>query len=123
MLAQPRKFFPSLRAIGRVEQRRVFDSGVDGVWIGQRRLQMPDASEFPRMRGAVIPLMRAGHALVLELVSDGRPGLASVVRALNQLAEPTCGLRYVKAIRIRGRSLEMINFPAEIGRASCRERV
>src|SRR5580704_15375585 len=102
MLAQTGKFFPSLRAIGRAEEGCIFDSGVNGVWICKRWFEVPDASELPRMWRAVIPLMCAGNAVVLELVSNGSPGLASVVRALEQLAKPTGRLRYVEAIRIRG---------------------
>ena len=77
-----------LAAVGRPEQRRVLDAGVDRVRIGQRRLEVPDALELPRVRRAVVPLVRAGHAVVDELVADRLPGLAAVVRALDQLAEP-----------------------------------
>src|SRR5208337_2778125 len=111
MLAQPGKLFPGLRAVGRAKQRCVFDSGENGVGIRERWFEVPDASEFPWMWRAVIPLMRAGNAFVLEFVSNGSPGVASVVRALNQLAEPAGRLRYVEAIGIRGRSLEVINLP------------
>ena len=85
---QAGKLLPRLPAVGRPEQRGVFDPGVDGVGIGQRGLEVPDALEFPGMRRAVVPLVRAGDALVDELVADRFPGLAAVVRALNQLSEP-----------------------------------
>ena len=49
------------------------------VGIGQRRLEVPDALEFPGVRRAVVPLMRAGDAVVDELVADRLPGLAAVV--------------------------------------------
>ena len=86
--AQPGQLLPGLAAVGRAEQGRVLDAGVDRVRIGQRRLEMPDALELPGMRRAVVPLVRAGHAVVDELVADRLPGLAAVVRALDQLPEP-----------------------------------
>ena len=73
-------------AVGGAEERRVLDAGVDGVRIGQRRLEVPDALELPRMRRAVVPLVRAGHAVVDELVADRLPRLAAVVRALDRSA-------------------------------------
>ena len=90
---------------------------------------MPDAFELPRMLRAVIPLVRAHLAFVNELVAlalwasfrafqflgaaAGRvPRLAAVVRALDDLPEPAAGLRGVKAVRIRGRTFDMIDFPA-----------
>jgi hypothetical protein len=53
--------------------------GVDRVRIGERGLQMPDALELPGMRRAVVPLVRAGDAVVDELVAHRLPGLAAVV--------------------------------------------
>src|SRR6185503_5959427 len=47
--AQAGQFLPGLAAVHRFEDRRVLRSGVNGVWLGERRLQMPDALEFPRM--------------------------------------------------------------------------
>src|SRR5207248_3132524 len=73
---------------------------------------MPDACELPRVRRAVVPLMRAGHALVWELVTDRLPGFAAVVRALNHLPEPRRALRRVEPIGIRRRSLHVVNLPA-----------
>ena len=95
-----------------LEQRGILDAGVDGVGIGQRRLEMPDALELPGMRRAVVPLVRAGNAVVVELVADRLPGLAAVVGALDQLAEPAAGLRRIESIRIDGRSLDVVNLPA-----------
>ena len=66
--------------------------GVDRVGVGQRWLQMPDPLEFPGMWCAVVPLMRAGHAVVDELVAGRRPRLSLVVRVLDELAEPSCRL-------------------------------
>src|SRR5262249_7737353 len=40
------------------------------------------------------------------------PALATVIRSLNDLAKPAARLRSVQPIRISGRSLEMIDFPA-----------
>ena len=40
------------------------------------------------MRRAVVPLVGPGHAVVGELVAHRCPGLAAVVGALDQLAEP-----------------------------------
>ena len=39
------------------------------------------------------------------------PGFAAVVGALNDLAEPSAGLRGVDAIGISGRAFEMIHLP------------
>ena len=55
VVAQAGEFVPGLAAVGRAKQGGVFHARVDGVWIGQRRLQMPDAFEFPGMRRAVVP--------------------------------------------------------------------
>ena len=62
VLAQAGELVPRLPAVGRAEQRGILDAGVDGVGIGQRRLEMPDALELPRVRRAVVPLVRARHA-------------------------------------------------------------
>src|ERR1043166_2566771 len=64
------------------------------------------------MRRAVIPLVRAGCAVVDEFVADGFPCLASIAGALHHLSEPAARLRRVDAVRVGGRSLHVINFPA-----------
>ena len=134
--AQTGKLLPRLPAVGRAEQGRVFDPGVNRVRIGQRRFEMPDALELPRVRRAVVPLVCGeGFAgfrrrVVNKLVAlalghavrgGGRfaggcsglvPGLAAVIRALNDLPKPAARLRRIHPIRINGRSLEMINLPA-----------
>ena len=116
--AQARKLVPALPAVGRAEQRRVFDSGVDRVGIGQRRFEMPDAGELPGVLRAVVPLVRAGDAVVDELVADRLPGLAAVVGALHRLPEPTAGLRGIEPVRIDRRALEVVHLPArEVGTA------
>ena len=46
------------------------------------------------------------------------PGLAAVVGALDDLAEPAAGLRGVDPVRIDGRTLEVIDLPAGEVRAA-----
>src|SRR5260221_442024 len=106
--AKAGELLPVLSAVGRLEDRRVFDARVHRVGIGQRGLQMPDALELPWMRRPVVPLMRARHAVVEKLVADGFPRLAAVARPLHRLAEPVVALRCVDAIRIDRRSFEMV---------------
>src|SRR5665213_2787915 len=95
---------------------------------------MPDSFELPRMLRPVIPLMgserpagfRGCVVSKLVAVSFGRtrnglftgrrswlmPGLAAIVGALNDLPEPSAGLRREDAIRISGRSLHVVNLPS-----------
>ena len=56
--AQAGQLVPGLAAVGRAEQGGVLHAGVDGVRIGQRRFEMPDALELPGMLRAVVPLVR-----------------------------------------------------------------
>src|SRR5690349_9510488 len=112
MAAQTREFLPVLPAVGCLEESRIFDAGVHSIRIGQRRLQMPHALELPRMRRAVVPLVRAGHAVVRELVAYRLPRLAAIARTLDHLPEPAARLRRVEPVRIGGRSLNMVEFPA-----------
>ena len=106
-------------AVGRAEQGGVFHPGVDGVRIGQRRLEMPDALELPGVLRAVVPLVRAGDAVVRELVADRLPRLAAVVGALDHLPEPAAGLRRIQPVRVGGRALEVVDLPArEVGAAT-----
>ena len=109
---QPGQLVPALAAVGGAEERRVLDARVHGVGIGGRGLEVPYPRELPGMRGAVVPLVRAGGAVVDELVADRLPALAAVARALDDLAEPAAGLGGVEALRIRRRALEMIDLPA-----------
>ena len=109
--AQSRKLLPRAGAVLRLEQRGVFHAGVDDVGIGQRRLDVPDALEFPRVRRSVVPLVRAGHAVVRELVAGRLPCVAAVIGSVDDLAEPAAALRRVEAVRIRGRPLDVIDLP------------
>src|SRR6478672_817315 len=112
MLAQSGELLPVLATVGGAEQCSIFDAGIDGVGIGQRRFQVPNPLELPRMRCTVVPLVSAGHSVIDELVPDWLPRLSAVVRALNQLARPTAGLRRVQSIGISGRSFHVVDLPA-----------
>src|SRR6266568_3043061 len=102
---------PFLAAVDRAEQRGVLDSRVDGIRVVQRRLQMPDPGELPGVRRAVVPLVRAGHAVVTELMTHRLPALAAVVGALDLLPEPATGLRRVQPVRVGGGALDVIDLP------------
>ena len=116
--AQPGQLLPRAAAVRRAEQGGVFHPGIDGLRIGQRRFEMPDALELPGMRRAVIPQVRARRAGVLEFVADRLPRLAAVIGALDHLPEPAAGLRRKQPVRVNGRPLEVINLPArEVGAA------
>ncbi len=99
--AQPGQFLPVFPAVGRPEKTGVLHPGVDGVRVIQRRFQVPDPGELPRVRRAVVPLVRAGLALVAEIVADRRPGHPAVVGTLDHLAEPAAGLRGVQPVLVR----------------------
>ena len=114
----PASSLPALAAVGRAEQRRVLDARVNGVALGRRRLQVPDAGELPRVRGAVVPLVRAGDALVVEVLADRLPALAAVVGALDELPEPAGGLRGVEPIRVDRRAGDVVDLPAREVRAA-----
>src|SRR5262249_40047757 len=60
----------------------------------------------------VVPLVRAGDAIVHELVTHWLPRLATVVGALDQLPEPAAGLRRIQPIRVSRRTLEVVDLPA-----------
>src|SRR4051812_532199 len=121
--AKSGEFFPGSPAIFREEQRRVFYSGINVIAFGERRLQVPDPLELPRMLRAVVPLVRSERLAVgafgvvgelialplretfrafLRLAAGDFPALAAVIRALNDLPEPSAGLRGVDAVRICG---------------------
>jgi hypothetical protein len=109
---QPVQLVPRRTAVRRAKQRRVLDAGVHRVGIVQRRLEVPDPLEFPRVRRPVVPLMRSGHALIVERVPDRRPRRAAVVGALDHLPEPTTALGCVDAVRIGRGSLDVVHLPA-----------
>jgi len=116
--AQARQFQPRLAAIGGAEEGGILDAGQDGVGIGERRFQVPDALKLPRTRRAVVVLMGAGDAFIGELVADGFPRLAAIVGTLDHLAEPGAALRGEEAVGVGGRTIDVIDFPAgEMGTA------
>src|SRR5512145_780921 len=118
MRPEPGELLPGLPAVGRAKQRGVLNSGVDGVRIVRRGLEVPDPRELPGARRAVVPQVRAGGALVFELVAHRVPRLAAVVGALDHLPEPAAGLRRVQPIRIGWGRLQMIDLPAPEVRAA-----
>src|SRR5215469_13038377 len=94
---------------------------------------MPDSLELPWVLRAVIPLMcgqrlaggfrgvidefvaiALGHGAWRRRRSCSRnlPGLATVIGALNDLAEPATGLRGINTVGIRRRPLEVVHLPA-----------
>src|SRR5271169_3793894 len=79
---------------------------------------MPDSLEFPWMRRAVVPLMRAWDAVVQEFVTDWLPSFPAVIGSLYQLSKPGAELRGVKPIGIAGRTLQMVDLPARKVRAA-----
>src|SRR6187401_3213530 len=101
-----------------MEQGGVFHARVDLGGIGQRRFEVPYPLELPRVRRAVVPLVRPGSAVVGELVAGRLPGLAAVVRSLDELTEPAARLRGVDAIGIGRRPLEVVHLPAREVRAA-----
>src|SRR4029078_9876662 len=109
---QSGELVPRLRAVGRAESRVVSHAGVDGLRIAQRRLEVPDPLELPRMRRAVVPLVRTGDAVVGELVADRLPRRSAVVGALHDLTEPAARLRRVDPIRVGRRAFQVIDLPA-----------
>src|SRR6266576_1398380 len=109
--AQSGKLLPGVAAIHSLEQCRVFNAGVNGVRISQRRFEMPDPLEFPRMLRPVVPLVSAGNAVIIEFVTGGFPGFSAVIRALDDLAKPAAGLRRIQTIRFNRRAFDVINLP------------
>src|SRR5437016_7184396 len=118
MAAQSGEFLRILAAVGCLKQSGIFQACIDSVRISQRWFQMPHPLELPRMRSAVVPLVRAGDAVVQELVTHGLPGLATVIGALHGLPEPAAGLRRIEAVRVGGRSLHVVDLPAGKMRAA-----
>src|SRR5256886_6292370 len=112
VLAESGELLPALAAVGGAEERGVFRAGVDRVRIGKGRFEVPDSLELEGARPSVIPFMRAGLAVVGELALHRLPGLAPVVRALDNLAEPAGVLRRVEPVRISRRALDVVDLPA-----------
>ena len=101
---------------------------------------MPHPLELPGMLRTVVKLMRgerlAGFRrhVIDELVARSlrrtwrrrftrrrsrlKPCFAPIVGALNNLPEPSARLRHIQPIRIRGRSLDVINLPPRKMRAA-----
>src|SRR5206468_3683074 len=136
VLAQARQLMPRFAAIGRAEQRCVFDSGVNGVGIAQRWFEMPHSLELPRMLRAVVPLVSAGNTVVDELITFGlwhsvssgcrlagrctrlHPRLAAIIRALDDLPKPRAALRRIQPVRINRRTFDVVNLPTRKVRAT-----
>ena len=110
--AQSGKLLPGLAGVGGAEQGSVLNPGVDAIRVLQRRLQVPDPRELPRVRRAVVPLVSAGHAIVDKLVAHRHPRLTAIARALDRLPVPARPLGGIEAVRVGGRPLEVINLPA-----------
>src|ERR1041385_737535 len=72
---------------------------------------MPDSLEFPGMRRAIVPLMRAWDAVVQEFVTDWRPRFPAVIGTLYQLPKPSAVLGGIKPLCVSGRSLQMEYLP------------
>src|SRR6202020_2203824 len=111
MAAQPGQLLPALPAVAGTEQPGVLNPRVHRVRVVQRRLQVPDPRELPRVRCPVVPLVGAGSALVGELVTHRRPGRAAVIGPLNYLPRPAAGLPRVQPGRVGERALEMKELP------------
>src|SRR5882762_10178812 len=73
---------------------------------------MPDTFEFPRMLGAVVPLMSARCALVGKFIADRFPRRPAIVRSLHLLPKPAARLRSVETVWIQWRTFDVIDFPA-----------
>ena len=136
MAAQSGELMPCHATVRRPEQRRVLDAGVPGVRIVEGRFKMPDAGKLPGVLGTVIPLVRrerlsclgghvvdklvafalwhtAGVGFAGRAVRTGlRPGLAAVVRSLNDLAKPARSLRGENPVRVHGRGIDVVDLPA-----------
>ena len=103
---------PALAAVIGAEQPGVLDPGVDHVRVVQRRLQVPDPRELPRVRRPVVPLVGPGGALVIELVADRLPSRTAVVGSLDQPARTSRWTATRTADRGRPRALDVVDLPA-----------
>src|ERR1700678_3878325 len=116
--AQGGEFLPAQAAVFGPEKPCVLDPGPDRVRVLQRRFEMPDPGELPGVRGPVVPLLRAGGAVVGELVAHRLPGRAAVIGALDHLPRPAAGLRRVQPAGISRRALHVVDLPAREVRAA-----
>src|SRR5215469_13220479 len=73
---------------------------------------MPYSLEFPGMRRAIEPLMRAWDAVVQEFVTDRLPGFPAIIGTLYQLPKPRAVLRGIKPLCVSGRSLQVEYLPS-----------
>src|SRR5215831_14093207 len=111
MLPQAGQFGPGPGAVGRSEKCSVLNTRVDRVGIGRGRLEVPDASEFPRVRRAVVPEMRVRRAFVCEFVPNGFPRFSAVIGSLQHLAKPGAALRRVDTVGIGPRAFQVVDLP------------
>ena len=133
MPAKAGELVPACCAVGGLEDGCIFHTCVNRVRVGERWLEVPYALELPRVRLAIVELM-CGHRLarglggvIHELIAGGLrkgvrpwldvasrrlPGLSAVLGTLDDLAEPTACLRRVDAVRVDGRTFEVVDFPA-----------
>jgi hypothetical protein len=79
---------------------------------------MPHPLELPGVLRAIVPLVRAGNAIVCELVPHRIPRPAAIIGALDHLSEPAARLRGIEPVRVDARALDVIDLPArEMGLA------
>ena len=115
-----------------MKERGVFHTREDRFRIVEGGFEVPYAFELPRARRSVVPAVFTDLTLVHEavalagrglsgcrhlLAAGRRPGLPAVVRPLQNLTEPTAGLRCVDPVGIDGRSFHVIDLPAAEMRA------
>ena len=131
--AQSRKFLPGFAAVRGFENRGVFRAGVNRVRIGERRFEMPDALELPRMLRAVVhmcePTFPRRRTYCFHLwenlpglstlrIAAGRiPGFAAVIRALDDLAR-TNRWSAMRKCDSDQRAFEVMNLPTGEMRAA-----
>jgi hypothetical protein len=106
-------------AVGRAEERRVLDAGVDGVGIRQRRLEVPDALELPGVRRAVVPLRCVPDlAVVGELVADRIPTCGRRRRSAGSPGRTSRSTARRRSDWDRRRALQVVDLPAPEALAS-----
>ncbi len=118
VIPQAGQFLPVLPAVDGAEQRCVLYAGVNRIGVVQRRFEVPDPGELPRVWRAVVPLVRARDSVIAELIADCLPALAAVVGALDLLAEPARGLRQIQPVGVGRGTLGVVDLPASEVRAA-----